>query len=82
MAHHGKPGQHVPYKVSIPSRDGARGLYLRDATELNGLLTMNVEVAPQFEHANIRTEAELEELLGLEVCHVQARVRVCAYADV
>ena len=65
--HHGKPGQDVEFKVSVPSRAGARGIYLRDPTELAGPHAFGVLVKPHFEHASPRTDAEVEELLNLEI---------------
>lgn len=67
--HHGKLAQDVEFKVTVPSRAGARGIYLRDAGELAGPLTFNVLVKPLFEHAfgPQRTEEELEALLGIDL---------------
>ena len=67
-AHHGKAGQDVEFQVSVPSRANARGLYLRDPSEMDGPLTFGVHVRPHFEHAGVdRSNAELEQLLGLEI---------------
>uniref|UniRef100_A0A7S3WM75 tripeptidyl-peptidase II n=1 Tax=Emiliania huxleyi TaxID=2903 RepID=A0A7S3WM75_EMIHU len=67
LEHHGKPAQDLPFALSVPSRGGARGIYLRDAAELQGPLTFGVLVQPLFEHAATRTAAEVEELLSLEL---------------
>ena len=65
--HHGKPAQDIAFAISVPSRADARGIYLRDAAELQGPLTIGATVAPLFEHAATRTAAELEQLLSLEL---------------
>ena len=67
--HRGKPGQHLNYKVTLPARQYAWGLYLRDVAELAGASTTHtVKVRPRFNHhALVRTEAEMDKLLGLEL---------------
>ena len=66
-AHAGKPGQDLQFDVSLPARDGARGLYLRDEAELDGPSSFGVLVRPRFSHANRRTGDEMDELLALEL---------------
>ena len=48
----------------MPSRGGARGIYVRDAAaELRGGgMTVNVEARPLFSHAATRSAAELDEV--------------------
>ena len=66
--HHGKPGQHIDFAVHVPSRQNARGIYLRDSAELDGPLSFGVLVQPRFEHAlSGRSEAELEDLLETDL---------------
>ncbi|KAL7551241.1 hypothetical protein ACHAWF_014431 [Thalassiosira exigua] len=67
LAHRGKPGQDVALDVSVPSRNGARGIYLRDEAELDGPLDFSVKVLPRFDHANPRTPSEVDQLLSLEL---------------
>ena len=70
IAHHGKPGQDIEFELSVPSRNNARGIYLRDAAELpadGSPLTIGVHVKPLFQHANTRSEAQVRELLDLEI---------------
>ena len=67
LKHHGKPGQNVTMDVRIPSRNNARGIYIRDTLELLGPLTFNVNVKPRFDHAIERSAEEVEELLSLEL---------------
>jgi tripeptidyl-peptidase-2 len=64
---HGKRGQDMAINVSIPSRNNARGIYIRDEVELDGPMTFNVLVKPQFSHANQRTTEEMDELLSLQI---------------
>lgn len=64
MATHGKGGQNIEFEVSLPSRNKARGLYIRDESELSGPLTFGVLVKPKFSHSNQRTDSEMEELLN------------------
>ena len=66
-AHHGKAGQDVEFRVSVPSRADARGIYLRDLADMQGPLIYSVQVKPLFEHASTRSSAELEQLLDLEL---------------
>ena len=68
LAHHGKPGQHLGFAVELPSRRNARGLYLRDAAELEGPLSFGVSVKPLYDLPLAgRSEDELDELLGTEI---------------
>ena len=67
QAHHGKPGQALEFAVKVPSRADARGIYLRDAAELAGPLHIGVHVQPKFEHAAVRSEAELADLISIEL---------------
>lgn len=67
IAHHGKEGQSVAIDVSIPSRDKARGIYIRDQAELEGLTTFSVLVKPRFNHSIQKTSSEMSELLSLEL---------------
>ena len=67
MATHGKGGQNIEFEVSLPSRNNARGLYIRDESELFGPLTFGVLVKPKFSHSNQRTDSEMEELLNLNL---------------
>ena len=53
--------------VCVPSRNKARGIYIRDEIELDGPMTFNVQVKPKFSHANQRTDEELNELLSLQI---------------
>lgn len=63
----GKLGQDLNIVVSLPDRNKARGLYIRDATELKGPMTFNVKVKPEFQHASTRTARELDEVLSIEL---------------
>ena len=67
LKHHGKVGQDLSFDVSVPSREGARGIYIRDTLELNGPMTFDVKVLPRFSHASVRTSEEMDELLNLEL---------------
>ncbi len=67
FSNHGKDGQNLAVDVSIPSRDGARGIYIRDLYELEGPMTFSVLVQPRFSHAIKRTTKEMQELLELEL---------------
>ena len=69
MAHHGKPAQHLDFEVTVPGRNDARGIYLRDQQELDGPLSIGVKVVPLFEHATGagRSASDLEELLGTDL---------------
>ena len=64
-------GQNLEFEVSIPQRGDARGLYLRDATEVEeGQQTYSVKVKPLFEHgvnSNERSPEQLAELLETEI---------------
>ena len=66
-SHHGKHGQSLAIDVSIPSRNKARGIYIRDELELEGPMTFGVLVQPRFDHAMKRTPQEIDELLSLEL---------------
>jgi len=65
--HHGKLGQDVAFRVTLPARANARGLYLRDQAELSTPTTFTVKVEPQFDHAHVRSDAEMQEVLGLDL---------------
>mmetsp|Transcript_21421 Transcript_21421/g.48358 ORF Transcript_21421/g.48358 Transcript_21421/m.48358 type:complete len:1362 (-) Transcript_21421:42-4127(-) len=67
LAHNGKPGQSLAVAATIPGRDNARGLYLRDEIELEAPMSFSITVKPQFSHANIRTSEEMEDILSLEL---------------
>ncbi len=67
LENRGKLGQDLTIGVSIPSRNNARGLYIRDALELDGPMTFDVKVKPEFQHASTRTAEEMNELLSLEL---------------
>jgi len=67
IKNHGKDGQDLPIKVSIPSRNNARGIYVRDALELEGPMTFSVLVQPSFDQAFERTPDEMKMLLSLEL---------------
>ena len=80
IKHHGKMGQALEFDVSVPSRNHARGIYLRDPAELAGpYLSIGVHVKPLFEHAASRTEAELEAALSIEL---NLQVSCCRCLDV
>lgn len=67
LENRGKSGQDLTVDVSIPSRNNARGLYIRDALELNGPMTFSVKVKPEFQHASTRTAEEMDEVLSMEL---------------
>jgi tripeptidyl-peptidase-2 len=67
IKNHGKKGQSIAIDVSIPSRNGARGLYIRDEIELDGPTEFSIQVNPRFSHSNTRTSSEMNELLSLEL---------------
>jgi tripeptidyl-peptidase-2 len=67
VKNHGKEGQNLAIDVTIPSRNNARGVYIRDAIELEGPMTFGVLVQPRFDHAIKRSSEEMDELLGLEL---------------
>jgi len=67
LENRGKLGQDLTVAVSLPSRDNARGLYIRDALELNGPMTFDVKVKPEFQHASTRTAEEMDEVLSMEL---------------
>ena len=67
LKHHGKLGQDLAFDIRIPSRNHARGIYIRDSLELDGPMTFNIEVIPRFNHALVRTQTEMDELLSLEL---------------
>ncbi|KAL3906324.1 MAG: hypothetical protein SGILL_009314, partial [Bacillariaceae sp.] len=67
LAHHGKNGQDCTVDISIPSRNNARGIYIRDEPELDGPMTFSVLVKPRFSHSIQRTSSEMDELLSLEM---------------
>ncbi|KAL1508071.1 hypothetical protein AB1Y20_007665 [Prymnesium parvum] len=66
-AHDGKPAQHVEFELRVPSRGGARGVYLRDRAEVRAPLAVAVSVAPLFEQAAPRSEEEVRALLALQL---------------
>ena len=67
VKNHGKEGQNIAIDVSIPSRNSARGVYIRDEIELDGPMEFSVQVNPKFSHANMRTTSEMDELLSLQL---------------
>jgi len=67
IANHGKAGQSIAIDITVPSRDNARGLYIRDEIELDGPMSFNVLVRPKFSHAYQRTSEEMDVLLSLEL---------------
>jgi tripeptidyl-peptidase-2 len=67
IKNHGKEGQSIAIDVSIPSRDRARGLYIRDEIELDGRTEFSIQVNPKFSHSKLRTSREMDELLSLEL---------------
>eukprot|EP00585_Thalassiosira_rotula_P001363 CAMPEP_0196147344 /NCGR_PEP_ID=MMETSP0910-20130528/25203_1 /TAXON_ID=49265 /ORGANISM="Thalassiosira rotula, Strain GSO102" /LENGTH=1458 /DNA_ID=CAMNT_0041409743 /DNA_START=91 /DNA_END=4467 /DNA_ORIENTATION=- len=67
ISNHGKRGQNLAIDVSIPARNQARGIYIRDEVELEGPMTFGVQVKPRFSHSNQRTSSEMDELLSLEL---------------
>ena len=67
LENRGKLGQDVTIDVSLPGRNNARGLYIRDALELNGPMTFDVKVKPDFQHASTRTAVEMDEVLTMEL---------------
>lgn len=70
IANRGKAGQGVAIDVTVPSRNGARGVYVRDEIELESLgpvVECSVAVNPRFSHAVNRTPEQLDELLSLEI---------------
>lgn len=69
---HGKNGQDMAIDVCVPSRNKARGIYIRDEIELDGPMTFNVQVKPKFSHANQRTIEEMNQLLSLQI-HLMLR---------
>ena len=57
----------VRFEVSIPSRDNARGLYLRDPVETSRPYEVDVHVEPEFaEDADNRNKVEMEISCRLE----------------
>ena len=67
ISHHGKVGQNIAFDVSIPARNNARGIYIRDEIELEGPMTFTVQINPKFSHSKLRTASEMDELLSLEL---------------
>jgi len=67
LENRGKPAQDLTLDVSLPSRNKARGLYIRDALELDGPMTFDVRVKPDFQHALTRTSDEMDEVLSMEL---------------
>ena len=63
----GKLGQDLTIDVSLPSRNNARGLYIRDVLELSGPMTFDVKVKPEFQHSSTRTVEEMDEVLAMEL---------------
>eukprot|EP00536_Pseudo-nitzschia_multiseries_P000066 jgi/Psemu1/321435/estExt_fgenesh1_pg.C_20050 len=67
LEHRGKAAQETTLDVSLPARNNARGLYIRDALELEGPMTFDVKVKPDFQHASTRTAEEMDEVLSMEL---------------
>jgi len=67
ISNSGKGGQSIAFGISLPSRNNARGLYIRDEIELSGPMTFGILIKPTFSHSNQRTESEMEELLSLNI---------------
>ena len=67
LENRGKLGQDLTIGVSIPSRGNARGLYIRDSLELDGPMTFDVKVKPEFQHSSTRTAGEMDEVLSMEL---------------
>ena len=55
--------------MTVPGRNDARGIYLRDQQELDGPLSIGVKVVPLFEHPTGagRSASDLDELLETEL---------------
>jgi len=71
-AHAGKTAHDLAFEVTVPSMGDARGIYLRDAGQVwspaaGGGGVVGVQVKPRFAHATSRDEAEVEEVLTLDV---------------
>ncbi|VEU36565.1 unnamed protein product [Pseudo-nitzschia multistriata] len=67
LENRGKLAQDLTLDVSVPERNNARGLYIRDALELEGPMTFGVKVMPDFQHASTRTPDEMDEVLSMEL---------------
>ncbi|KAL7541337.1 hypothetical protein ACHAXR_010827 [Thalassiosira sp. AJA248-18] len=67
VSNHGKDGQNLAIDVSIPERNQARGIYIRDEVELDGPMAFGVLVLPRFSHSSQRMSSEMDELLSLEL---------------
>ena len=70
--HAGKTAHDLAFDVTVPSMGDARGVYLRDAGQVlspaaGGGGVVGVQVKPRFAHATSRDEAEVEEVLTLDV---------------
>ena len=60
LTHHEKVANGLSFDVRLPSRGGARGLYLRDLAELEqGPRAFAVEVRPRWEHSAAMSEQEV-----------------------
>jgi len=64
--HAGKAGQGLRFKVEVPARGGARGIFVRDPAELERPLSFAVQVSPVFGQA-IPDEAGRQAQLDLEL---------------
>ena len=67
VSNHGEKAQNIAIDVTIPARNQARGIYIRDEIELEGPMTFGVKVNPRFSHSNQRTASEMDELLSIEL---------------
>ena len=67
LEHRGKLCQDLTVDVMLPNRNNARGLYIRDKLELAGPMTFDVKVLPRFQHASVRTDEEMDEVLSFEL---------------
>jgi len=67
LAHHGKPGQNMAFDVKVPTKNNARGIYIRDSLQLAGPMTMTVSVRPRIDHSLYKTDKEMEDMLSLEL---------------
>ena len=67
LANTGKPGQSLAIDATIPGRDNARGLYIRDEIALDAPMSFSATVKPRYSHARIRTSEEMEDILSLEL---------------
>lgn len=62
LSYEGSPVASISISASIPARNGARGLYLRDPAETQGVTAVNVLVAPSF-----HVECNNEDKVSFEV---------------